>query len=268
MRTTVDEVADGVYRIATFLPEVAPRGFTFNQFLLDAEEPLLYHTGMRSLFPVVSEAVASVLPLERLRWIAFSHVEADECGAVEQFLTAAPHASVAHGALGCELSLDDMLSRRPVALTPGQVLDLGGKELGARAVRQVDTPHVPHNWESQVFFEQTTRTLLCGDLGSQLGDPGPFAQGDLVAAAIETEHVFRASSLSAAVPQTLRRLADLHPEVLAVMHGGSARDGESVLRSLATAYEEEFPAMCLPGELAVPGQGRPGAHTPLTAGQG
>jgi len=118
------------------------------------------------------------------------------------------------------------------------VLGLGGKELGARAVRQVDTPHVPHNWESQVLFEETTRTLLCGDLGSQLGDPEPFAQGNIVAAAIETEHVFHPSSLSPAVPQTLRRLADLQPEVLAVMHGGrpGARSARSGSERLGAAH--------------------------------
>src|SRR5438309_10064197 len=111
MHANVDQIADRIYRISTCLPEVAPGGFTFNQFLVDAEDPLLYHTGMRGLFPLVSEAIARVLPVENLRWIAFSHVEADECGAMNEFLAAAPHAEVAHGALGCKLTLADQAGR-------------------------------------------------------------------------------------------------------------------------------------------------------------
>ena len=171
MLTTLDEIADGIYRISTFVPEVGPDGFTFNQFLLDAEEPLLYHTGMKGLFPLVSREVARVRPLEQLRWIAFAHVEADECGAIEQFLAAAPNAQVAHGATGCMVSLNDMLSRPPRPLADGETVDLGGKEVRTRRVRHLATPHVPHNWESQVLFEETTGTLLCGDLFSQAGNP-------------------------------------------------------------------------------------------------
>ena len=248
MHTRTDEIADGVYRISTLVDDIPPRGFTFNQFLLDAEEPLLYHTGMRALFPLVGEAVAAVVPLARLRWIAFSHVEADECGAVEQFLAAAPQAQVAHGALGCEVSLDDMLSRPPVPLADGQLLDLGGKELRMRQVRHLDTPHVPHNWESRVLYEEQTGTLLCGDLGTQLGNHEPVAD-DVVEAAIEAEQVFHASSLSAAVPATLRRLAALQPRTLAIMHGSSyTGDGAAVLQQLAGAYEQTFPELCLPGQ--------------------
>jgi flavorubredoxin len=260
VQVRTDEIAEGVYRISAFVADVPPRGFTFNQFLVDADEPLLYHTGMRALFPLVSEAVAAVVPLERLRWIAFSHVEADECGAVEQFLAAAPRAQVAHGALGCQVSLDDMLSRPPVPLADGQVLDLGGKQLRARRVRHVDTPHVPHNWEARVLYEEHTGTLLCGDLGSQLGHHEPLVE-DLVDEAIEAERVFRASSLSPAVPATLRRLAETSPSTLAVMHGSSfSGDGARVLRELATAYESAFPELCLAGTApAVPEQSGPAA---------
>ena len=244
MQTRTDEIADGVYRISTFVADVPPHGFTFNQFLLDAEEPLLYHTGMRALFPLVSQAVAAVVPLERLRWVAFSHVEADECGSVEQFLAAAPRAQVAHGALGCQVSLDDMLSRPPVPMVDGQVLDLGGKQLRARRVRHLDTPHVPHNWEARALFEEQTGTLLCGDLGTQLGHPEPLTT-DVVGPAMEAEHAFRATSLSPAVPATLRRLAETSPGTLAVMHGSSfTGDGSAVLRELAAAYEQEFPELC------------------------
>jgi flavorubredoxin len=250
VHTRTDEIADGVYRISTFVDDVPPRGFTFNQFLLDAEEPLLYHTGMRGLFPLVSEAVAAVVPLDRLRWIAFAHVEADECGAVEQFLAAAPQAQVAHGALGCQVSLDDMLSRPPVPLADGQLLELGGKELSVRRVRHVDTPHVPHNWESRVLFEEQTGTLLCGDLGTQLGNHEPVVD-DLVAPAIEAEQAFRGTSLSSAVPATLRRLAELRPSTLAIMHGSSyTGDGAAVLQELAGAYEQAFPELCLAGRAA------------------
>ena len=262
MQTRTDEIADGIYRISTYISGIGPTGFTFNQFLVDAEEPLLYHTGMRSLFPPVSEAVDAVVPLERLRWIAFSHVEADECGSVEQFLAAAPSARVAHGALGCQVSLDDMLSRPPLPLADGEVLDLGGRELSLRRVRHVDTPHVPHNWESRVLLEEQTGTLLCGDLGTQLGDPDPLVD-DLIDAAMEAERMFRQTSLGPAIPATLRRLADLEPRTLAVMHGGSCTgDGAAVLRELATAYEAAFPDSCLPGAAAaVPQQHlRAGAH--------
>ena len=255
MQIRTDEIAEGVYRISTFVPDAETPGFTFNQFLLDAEEPLLYHTGMRSLFPLVSEAVAAVVPLDRLRWITFSHVEADECGAVEQFLAAAPRAQVAHGALGCQVTLDDMLSRSPVPLADGQVLELGGKQLRARRVRHLDTPHVPHNWEARVLFEEQTGTLLCGDLGTQLGHHEPLVD-DLVDDAIQAERVFRFSSLSPAVPATLRRLAETAPRTLAVMHGSSfSGDGATVLRELAAAYEAEFPELCLAGTSpAVPEQ--------------
>jgi flavorubredoxin len=246
VQTSIDQIADGIYRLSTFLPDVGPEGFTVNQFLLDADEPLIYHTGMRSLFPTVSQAVERVVPLERLRWIAFSHVEADECGAVEQFLAAAPQAQVAHGAMGCAVSLDDMLSRAPRPLAEGEVVELGGKQLAARRVRHLNTPHVPHNWESRVMFEETTGTLLCGDLFSQLGNPQAITSDDLVDQAVAAEQMFSATSLSPAVPATLRRLAELQPRTLAVMHGASyAGDGAAALRALADAYEQAFPQTCL-----------------------
>ena len=138
MQPVIDEIADGIYRISTFIPEVSPEGFTFNQFLIAADEPLLFHTGMRGLFPLVAEAVATVVPVESLRWITFGHVEADECGAMNMWLAAAPASTVAHGALGCDVSLNDLCDRPPRALADGEVIDLGGKR-----VRQISTPHVP-----------------------------------------------------------------------------------------------------------------------------
>ncbi|MBW3639489.1 MAG: MBL fold metallo-hydrolase [Actinobacteria bacterium] len=256
MQTTVDQIDERIYRLSTCIPEVAPGGFTFNQFLVDAEEPLLYHTGMRSLFPLVREAVERVMPVERLRWIGFAHVEADECGAVNDFLAVAPRAQVAHGALGCQLSLDDLCERPPRALADGEVLDLGGAGL-RRRILEVPTPHVPHNWESHVFFEQQSATLFCGDLVSQLGNGAAVTDDDLVDAAIAAEELFKQTSLGPAVPATYRRLADLEPRTLAVMHGSSYNgDCGLLLRTLADVYEQRFG--CSGG--AVPAQSLP-AHT-------
>jgi flavorubredoxin len=242
VHTNVDQIADRIYRLSTCIPDVAPGGFTFNQFLVDADEPLLYHTGMRALFPLVREAVERVMPIERLRWIAFAHLEADECGAVEEFLAAAPHAQVVHGALGCQLSLADQLSRAPRPLAEGDVLELGGAAL-QRRVLEIATPHVPHNWESHMFFEQETGTLFCGDLLTQLGD-GPALTGeDLLEAAVAAEELFRQTSIGPLVPATYRRLAALQPQRLAIMHGSSYEgDCASLLEAMATVYEERFGA--------------------------
>jgi flavorubredoxin len=260
VNTKVDQIAEHIYRISTCVPEVAPGGFTFNQFLIDAEEPLLYHTGMRGLFPLVREAVERVMPVERLRWIAFAHLEADECGAVNEFLEAAPHAQVAHGALGCMLSLDDQLSRPPRPLQDGEVFDIGGASL-ARRVAEIATPHVPHNWESHMFFEQETGTLFCGDLLSQVGDGDAITSASLLDAAIATEELFMQTSMGPAVPATYRRLAELQPRRLAVMHGSSYEgDCATLLRDMADVYEQRFG--CAP--VAPPQQPLP-AHDNLVA---
>ena len=154
MPTTVDEIAPGIYRLSTLVSEIGPTGFTFNQFLVDDEEPLLFHTGHRSMFPSVCEAIERVLPVSSLRWITFGHVESDECGAMNQFLSVAPAAQVAHGALGCMVSIGEMADRPPRAMADGEVMEIGAKRL-----RHIDTPHVPHGWEARVLFEETTRTL-------------------------------------------------------------------------------------------------------------
>ena len=240
MQTNVDQIADRIYRISTCIPDLAPGGFTFNQFLVDAEEPLLYHTGMRGLFPLVREAVEKVMPVDKLRWIAFAHLEADECGAVNDFLEVAPYAQVAHGALGCMLSLNDHLSRPPKPMEDGEVLDIGGATL-ARRVIELATPHVPHNWESHMFFETETGTLFLGDLVTQVGDGPAITSDDLLQAAIDAEDLFRQTSLGPAIPATYRRLADLNPQRLAVMHG-SSYDGDcaTLLRQLADVYDERY----------------------------
>lgn len=214
-----------------------------DQFLVDADQPLLYHTGMRSLFPAVREAIERVMPVQRLRWIAFAHLEADECGAVNDFLEVAPHAQVAHGALGCVVSLNDHCVRPPRPLQDGEVLQLGGASL-ARRVVELATPHVPHNWESHMFFEEETGTLFCGDLLTQTGD-GPALvsgdHGDILGAAIAAEELFKQTSLGPAVPATYRRLAGLGPRRLAIMHGSSYEgDCPALLRAMADVYEQRL----------------------------
>src|SRR4029077_6786088 len=156
MDTRIDEIAAGIFRFSTFVPHIAPpAGFTFNQFLVMGEEPLLFHLGHRKTFPLTADAVARVLPLEKLRWLSFGHVEADECGAMNDWLGAAPNASVVHGMTGARVSIDDMADRPARALEDDERLDIGGKVL-----RFIATPHVPHGWEAGVFLEETTNTLL------------------------------------------------------------------------------------------------------------
>jgi len=236
METRVDEIADGVYRLSTYVPDAAPGGLSFNQFLLKAEEPLLFHTGPRAMFPSVSEAIGRVLPVESLPWITFGHVESDECGSMNQFLAAAPQATVAHGVMGNAVSLNDLADREPRGLANGEVIDLGGKR-----VRHIDTPHVPHGWEARLLFEETTATLLCGDLFTQMGDGAPIAAGDLIGPSIEAEALFGYTSSPARLVETVRQLGELSPRTLACMHGSSfAGDGGATLRDLADAYVERF----------------------------
>jgi flavorubredoxin len=230
----VDEIADGIYRISTLVPEVGPDGFTFNQFLVRGEEPMLFHTGGRGLFPLVAEAVATITPVESLRWISFGHVESDECGSMNMWLAAAPSSEVAFGALGCMVSLNDMCDRPPRPLGDGEVLDLGGKRL-----RQISTPHVPHGWEAQVLYEETTGTLLCGDLFTQTGVGPAVTDHDILEPAMAAEAMFHSTSLAPSTGATLRSLADLSPTTLAVMHGSSySGDGAQALRDLADAYDK------------------------------
>jgi flavorubredoxin len=233
MQSTVDEIVDGIYRISTWIPGVSADGFTFNQFLVAADQPLLFHTGPRGMFPLVAEAVAKVLPVESLRWITFGHVESDECGSMNMWLTAAPNSQVAHGALGCDVSLNDLCDRPPRALTEGEVIDLGGKR-----VRQISTPHVPHGWEAQVLYEETTGTLFCGDLFSQVGGGPALTTDDVVEPALAAERMFHGTSLTPSTGQTLRTLAALKPRTLAIMHGKSFQgDGQQALCDLAAGYE-------------------------------
>jgi flavorubredoxin len=180
----------------------------------------------------VSEAINRVVPLEKLRWISFGHVEADECGAVNLLLDAAPNAEVIHGALACMVSLIDMCDRPPVVAPEDGVHDIGGHRL-----RFIPTPHVPHNWEAALWFDETTSTLLAGDLLSHTGQCPALTESDCVAPALEAEQVFRATGLTTNLGPTLEQLAELHPTTLAIMHGSAyTGDGAAQLRALADGY--------------------------------
>jgi flavorubredoxin len=238
MTTKVDEVAPHIYRMSTLVPEIGPTGFTFNQFLLDDDEPLLFHTGHRSMFPSVRDAIARIVPVERLRWIAFGHIESDECGAMNELLVAAPNAQVAHGGLGCMVSLDEMADRPPRPLTNGETI-----ELGAMRVRHIDTPHVPHAWEARVLYEETTGTLLCGDLFTHLGDGPALTEADILGPAAAAEDLFSYSCLSPSTPTRIDQLAALAPRTLALMHGSSfTGDCGGMLSALADSYRERITA--------------------------
>lgn len=235
MRTQVHEIAAGIYRLSTFVPGIeAPAGFTFNQFLVLGDEPLLFHTGPRRMFPLVRDAVARVVAPSRLRWISFGHVEADECGSMNEWLALAPDAQVAHGQTACSVQLDDLADRAPRLLADGEVIDLGG----GKRLRYLDTPHTPHAWDAAVLYEESTGTLLCGDLFTQLGNGPALVTGDIVGPAIAAEELFRYSSLNPAMGTTIRGLADLAPRTLALMHGPAYEgDGASALRALADDYD-------------------------------
>jgi flavorubredoxin len=233
METNVNEVADGIYRLSTFMPEVTPEGFTFNQYLVDAEEPLMFHLGHRMLFDSVSKAVGTVLPVERIRWLTFGHVEADESGSMNQWLAAAPKSEVAQGVIGVMVSIMDLADRPPRSLGGGEVLDLGGKR-----VRWIDTSHVPHGWEAGILYEETTGTLFCGDLFTRTGPTDALSEGDPVGPAAAAEDMFQATCLTPETGPTIRGLADLQPERLALMHGAVyTGDCTAALRALADDYD-------------------------------
>ena len=240
MMTKVDEIADGIYRFSTFVPEIGPpAGFTFNQFLILGDQPLLFHTGPRRMFPLVREALSRLIPAESLRWITFGHYEADECGSMNEWLAVAPDAQIAHGQVGCDVSVNDMADRPPRPLANGEVIELGG----GRRVRYIETPHVPHAWDAGVIYEESTGTLLCGDLFTQLGDGPALTHGDIVGPAIAGEDLFNYASLSPNMGATIRSLAALSPRTLALMHGPSfAGDGAGALHALAGDYDRRVQA--------------------------
>lgn len=227
--TNLHEVAPGIYRINTPL-DIPGGAFSFNQYLVAADEPLLFHTGPRKLFPLVAEAIGRVMPLERLRYVGFSHFEADECGALGEFLAAAPRAEPLCGHIAKMVSVDDVSPRPARALADGEALDLG-----SHTVRWHDAPHVPHGWECGFLMEARTGTLLCGDLFTQPGrGEAAVTSGDILG----PSEAFRAAmDYYAHAPQTaavLERLAQEKPRLLACMHGSAwSGDGAALLRELA-----------------------------------
>jgi glyoxylase-like metal-dependent hydrolase (beta-lactamase superfamily II) len=234
--TNVHEIADGIFRISTPVPPgpSLPGGFTFNQFLLRDDEPLLFHAGLRQLFPVVREAVAHVLgDAGRLRWIAFSHFESDECGALNDWLGTAPAAQAACSAIGAMVSVGDFAVRPPRPLADGEEIVLGKKR-----VRWLDAPHLPHNWECGYMVEPTTRTLLCGDLFTHAGAAvPPLTEGDVLGPSEAMRQAMPASwAVDKSARASLEKLAATEPRTLALMHGSSYHgDGAKLLRALADA---------------------------------
>ena len=235
METQIAEIAPNIYRLSTYVEDA---DFMFNQFLVVDEEPLLFQTGLRALFPLVEGAVARLIPVDELRWITFGHVEADECGSMNLWLAAAPNAQVAHGEIGCMVSVNDLADRPPRSLKNGEVINLGSKRL-----RRVETPHVPHGWDAGLFYEETTSTLLCGDLFTAIGNSPALTEHEITGPALAAEDVFRATCLTPSTGPTIRSLADLKPKTLGLMHGPSyAGDCSQALCDLASAYEERLVA--------------------------
>ena len=235
INASIDLVADDIYRINIAMPDMIPGGFSFNQYLLVDEKPLLFHTGPRKLFPLICQQIETVLPVAELRYIAFSHVESDECGSLEKFLLAAPEARPVCSAVAAMVSVGDMVDVEPLGMADGQTLSLGRHQLIWQS-----TPHLPHGWECGYLFDATTKTLFCGDLFTQPGiGERPLIEDDILA----SSETFRAQmdyfAHSRDTPQLLEKLAQLEPGVLACMHGSAwFGDGAGLLRSLSTALAQ------------------------------
>jgi flavorubredoxin len=230
--TSIDEISNGIYRISTPVPPTEmPGGFTFNQYLIVDEAPLLYHTGPRKIFPLVNEAIASVTPVSSLRYIGFSHYEADECGALNDFLEVAPQAEPLCSHIAKMVSIDDVAIRPARALADGEELSLG-----SHVVRWTDTPHFPHGWECGHLFEKTTQTLFCGDLFTQGGHEHPPLTSEDI---LSTSETMRAAmdyfSHTRHAGELADKLARCSPRILACMHGAAWEgDGAALLRELGT----------------------------------
>jgi flavorubredoxin len=234
--TTVHEIAAGIYRISTPVPPGAiPGGFTFNQFLVVDDEPLLFHTGMRSLFPAVRAAVARVIDPAALRWVGYSHVEADEAGALNDWLAVAPRAQAVCSQVAAMTSAD-IADRPPRALADGEELALGA---AGKRMRWLDAPHLPHNWECGYMFESSTRTLLAGDLFTQPGGAQlpPLTESDVLGPSEAMRLGMPASvAIDVHARKIIDKLAATEPRTLALMHGSSYRgDGAKLLRAFADA---------------------------------
>jgi flavorubredoxin len=230
--TNVNEIAAGVYRISTPVSAI-PGGFTFNQILLVDDEPLLFHTGLRRMFPLVRQAVAHVLgDVAKLRYVGFSHFESDECGALNDWLAVAPRAEAVCSTVAAMVSVNDYADRPPRALADGEELSLGNKK-----VRWLDAPHLPHNWECGYLFETTARTLLCGDLFTQGGtDCPPITEQDILGPSEALRKNMGGVAHDADAKKLLQKLASTEPTTLATMHGSSYRgNGSALLLAFADA---------------------------------
>ncbi|MFZ1701245.1 MAG: hypothetical protein WBO10_14880 [Pyrinomonadaceae bacterium] len=233
----ITEIAPDVYRISTLVPEI---NLQFNQFLINDDEPLLFHTGMRALFPIVREAVATIIDPAKIRWVGFSHFESDECGALNDWLAIAPEALPVCSMVGAMVSVNDFSIRPAHAMNDGDTLKTGKHEF-----RFLHTPHVPHCWEAGMMFEETNKTLLCSDLFTHFGDVEALTSSDIVGRfkndLIEGEKgpLAQAYPYSPKTDEQLERVAALDPKTLAVMHGSSfSGDGKSALGDLAVALRE------------------------------
>ena len=234
---SVTEIAPDCYRISTYIPEI---DLQFNQFVIDDDEPLLFHTGMRSLFPAVREGVASVIDPAKLRWISFSHFEADECGSLNEWLQIAPNAQPVCSMVGAMVSINDFALRPAKGMVDGETF-----ETGRHRYRFVQTPHVPHCWEAGLLYEETKGTLLCSDLFHQGGDVEPFTDANVIERARKTLVDYQASPLANYMPYTkhtdgiMQKLAALNPRTIAPMHGSAfSGDGAQALRDLAVVMRE------------------------------
>jgi flavorubredoxin len=230
--TNVHEIADGIFRINTPVEIPGAGGFSFNQYLIRDDEPLLFHTGPRRMFPLVREAVQSVLPVERLRYVSFSHVEADECGSLNEWLAAAPQSVPLCGTVAAMVSINDLADRAPRAIADGELL-----QLGSHSLRWFDAPHLPHAWECGFLGEERTSTLLCGDLFTQGGADLPaVTESDILGPSEAFRHEMDYYSHTKNARSMLERLAATNPTTLACMHGSAWRgNGAKLLRDLADA---------------------------------
>ncbi|MDX2032954.1 MAG: MBL fold metallo-hydrolase [Blastocatellia bacterium] len=237
MNCEVSEIAPDVYRLSTFHPEY---GIQFNQFLIKDDEPFLMHTGFKKSFPVTLEGVRQVLDPQKLRWIGFSHFESDECGALNEWLHAAPHAQAVCSFIGAVVAVNDFADRPARPLNDDETF-----EIGRHRLRFLATPHVPHGWDAGLFFEEVDRTLFCSDLFFQPGQREPIIETGIVERARESILQGLQGPLAKDMPytldteRTLNRLADLAPRTLAIMHGSSYRgDGEKAIRELTEVIKE------------------------------
>jgi flavorubredoxin len=237
MAANITEIAPDVYRLSIHAPEI---DLQFNHFLVKDDEPLLYHTGMRRMFPELREAVAKVIDPSRLRWISFSHFEVDECGALNNWLEIAPNAQAACSFVGAIVNLSDFAIRPARPLEKGAVI-----ETGRYRFRFHPTPHLPHGWDAGALFEETQRTLFCSDLFHQWGDREAITKDDVLGRTAEAMRQVQAGPLMDYMPWTpntarlLNELADFKPATLAIMHGSTyVGDGERALRELAPVFHE------------------------------